>query len=53
MEKCQELYIFLTGAILNNLIPDNVMGCKILKRKCACGRSVIMITWKPLSLKMR
>ena len=30
-------YIFLTGARLNNLLPDNVMGLKILKWKCANG----------------
>ena len=24
-------YVFLTGTRLNNLIPDNVMGLKILK----------------------
>ena len=48
--KCEkELYVF-TGAILN--IPDNVMGLKILKQKCAWGRSFVMIIWKLLSLKM-
>ena len=44
-------YIFLIGARLNNLIPDNIMGLKILKRKCACGSSFVRIIWKPLSLK--
>ena len=45
-------YIFLTGARLNNLILENIMGLKILKRKYACGSSFVMITWKPLFLKI-
>ena len=45
-------YMFLTGARLNNLLPDNVMGLKILKWKCASGSSFVMIIWKLLSLKI-
>ena len=45
-------YIFLTGTRLNNLTPDNVMGLKILKRKCVCGSSFVKIIWKSHSLKM-
>ena len=37
---------------MNNLIPDNIMGLKILKLKYACGSSFVKIIWKPLSLKM-
>ena len=33
-------YTILTGARLNSLIPDNVMGLKDLKRKCACGSNI-------------
>ena len=44
--------VFLTCARFNNLIPDNVMGLKNLKRKCACGSSFVKIIWKLLSLKM-
>ena len=51
LPRIVSFYIFLTCARLNNLIPDNVMGLKILKRKCACGSSFSMITWKLLSLK--
>ena len=29
--------LFLTGARLNKLLPDNVMGLKILKWKCVQG----------------
>ena len=36
-------YIFLTGARLNNLIPQKVMGLKILKRKCAWGSNFVKI----------
>ena len=25
---------------LNNLLPNNVMGLKILKQKCECGSSI-------------
>ena len=35
-------FIFLTDAVLDNLIPGNIMGLKILKWKCACG-SVILL----------
>ena len=28
-------YIFFTGARLNNWIPNNIMGLKILKWKCS------------------
>ena len=52
LSRIISFYIFLTGARLNNLIPDNVMGLKILKRKYACGRSFVKIIWKLLSLKM-
>ena len=48
----ESFYIFLTGKRLSNLIPDNVMGLKILKRKCACGSSFVKIIRKLLSLKM-
>ena len=34
------------------MLPDNIMGSKILKRKCACGSSFVKIIWMPLSLKM-
>ena len=40
------------GARLKSLIPDNIMGLKILNRKCACGSSFVKIIWKPPSLKM-
>ena len=30
---------------------NNVMGLKILKRKCACGASFVKIIWKLFSLK--
>ena len=43
---------FHTGARLNNQIPNNVMGLKNLKQKCAYGSSFVMIIWKLLSLKM-
>ena len=45
-------YQFHTGARLNNLPLDNVMGLKFQKWKCACGSSFIKIVWKLLSLKM-
>ena len=48
MPRIVSFYIFLTDP--NNLIPDNVTGLKILKRKCAFGSSFII--WKLLSLKM-
>ena len=44
--------MFLTGARLNNLTSDNIMGLKILKLKYSSGRSFGKINWKPLSLKM-
>ena len=44
--------MFLTGVRLSNLIPDNVMGLKILKRKCLCGSNFFKIIWKLLSLKV-
>ena len=50
--KLPSFYIFLTGAELNNLIPDNVMELIILKWKCACGSSFSNVIWKLLSLKM-
>ena len=43
-------HIFLKGARLSNQIPDNVLGLKTLKLKCAS--SIVKIIWKPLSLKM-
>ena len=49
--NCKFLHI-PSGARLNSLLPDNVTGLKILKRKCACGSSFVKIIWKPLSLKM-
>ena len=42
-------YIFLTGTSLENLIPNDIMGLKILKQKCACGSSFIKIIRKPHS----
>ena len=52
----QEFYVFcvlfLTGAKLNNLIPDNILALKNLKWKCACGSSSVKVIWKLLSLKM-
>ena len=35
--NCKFLHI-ATHARLNNLLSDNVMGLKILKWKCACGK---------------
>ena len=52
-ESSQELlslYIFLTHARMNNLLPDNVMKLKILELKCACGSNFVKISWKLLSL---
>ena len=37
LPRIVSFYIFLTGARLNNLIPDDVMKLEILKQKCACG----------------
>ena len=53
--SCQELYfyIFLTGAILNNLIPDNIIELKILKRKYACESSVVKIMNMNTILRVR
>ena len=31
------MYIFLTGARLDNLVPYNIMAGRILKWKCASG----------------
>ena len=45
--------IIFPGARLNNLIPDKVVGLKMLKRRCACESSFVKIMWKPLSLRMR
>ena len=45
------LYIPYRWKRLSNLLPENVMGfLKILTQKCACGRSFVMIIWKPLSI---
>ena len=43
LPRIVNFYTFLTGARLNNHIPDNVMGLKILKWKCACGSSFVRI----------
>ena len=54
MGSSQELHaftVFLSGGGMNNQISDNVMGCEILKQKCACGRSCKII-WESLSMKM-
>ena len=34
--KNWSIYIFLTGARLDNLMPYNIMGWQTLKRKCTC-----------------
>ena len=35
-------YIFRAGARLNNLLPENVIELKILKRRCARGGSFVL-----------
>ena len=36
-------YVSLTGARLNNLIPDNEMELKIMKWRHACGSSLLRL----------
>ena len=46
------MFLYIPCARLNNLIPNNVMGIIILKRKFAFGSCFAKIIWKPLPLKI-